>query len=98
MAAKFHSTAMFITMTLNETRNATVAYFSGDINKQNLDQVSLNDIPSNYSRIEIAGKDAVACDRFLTNILEILIEQYEIEIAKRKRRPFWSAASICWRH
>ncbi len=29
MAAKFHSTAMFITMTLNETRNATVAYFSG---------------------------------------------------------------------
>ncbi len=46
----------------------------GDINKQNLDQVSLNGIPSNAYRIEIAGKDPVACDRVFTNILEILIE------------------------
>ncbi len=68
MAAKFHRAAVFITVTPNETGNATVAYFSGDNNKENLDKVSLNDIPSNASRIEIAGKDRVACDLFFTNI------------------------------
>ncbi len=31
MAAKFHSVAMFITVTRNETGNATVAYSSGHI-------------------------------------------------------------------
>ncbi len=59
MAAKFHSAAMFITMTPNETGNTTVAYFSGDINKENIDKLSLNDILSNASRIERAGKDPV---------------------------------------
>ncbi len=44
MAAKFHSAAVFITITSNETGIATVAYFSGHINKENLDKASLNDI------------------------------------------------------
>ncbi len=64
MAAKFHSAAMFITVTPNETGNATVAYFSGEINKKYLDQVSLNDNPSNASRIEVAGKDPVVSTDF----------------------------------
>ncbi len=75
MAAKYHSAAIFIAVTSNETGNATVAYFSGDLNKENLEKVSLNDIPSNACRIKIAGKDPVACDLFFTNILEIVIEQ-----------------------
>ncbi len=74
IAAKFDSAAMCITMTPNETEKATVISFSDDINKQNLDQVSLNDIPPNAFRIEIAGKDPVACYRVFSNILEILIK------------------------
>ncbi len=50
----------FITVTPNETGNATVAYFSGDLNKENLEKVFLNDIPANACRIKIVGKDPVA--------------------------------------
>ncbi len=74
IAAKVYSAALFSTVTPNETGNATVGYFSGDTNKENLDKVCLNDIPSNSARIQIAGKDPVACDLFFSNILEILIE------------------------
>ncbi len=70
----FYNTAIVFTVTPNESGNATVAYFSGDLNKNNLEKVPLNGIPSNACRIEIAGKDRVACDLFFTNILEILIE------------------------
>ncbi len=94
---------VFITVTPNETGNATAAYFSGDLNKENLEEVSLNDIPSNSCRIKIAGKDPVACDLFFTNTLEILIEHMigfdmKSKLPKQKRRPFWSPPGICWRY
>ncbi len=74
MAAKYRSAAIFITVTQNGSRERHCGLFSGDLNKENLEKVSLNDIPSNSCRIKIAGKDPVACDLFFTNILEILIE------------------------
>ncbi len=48
----FHSAAIFVPVTPNETGNATVAYFSGDLNNENLEKVSLNDISSNSCRIK----------------------------------------------
>ncbi len=56
-------------------------------------KVSLNDIPSNVSRIEIAGKDPVACDLFFTNIVEILVEHMigvhmKAKLPKEKRSLF----------
>ncbi len=73
MAAKYHSCAMFVTVTPNETGNATIAFFAGEINKENLANVTENDVPSNASRIEVAGRDPGACDLFFTSMLEILI-------------------------
>ncbi len=52
--------------------NATVAYFAGDIKKENLDKVSVNDILSNASRIERARKDPMECDLFSPIFLKFL--------------------------
>ncbi len=73
IASKYHSCAMCITVTPNENGNGTVAFFAGEVNKVNLISVNEKDIPSNATRIQIAGKDPVACDLFFTNMLEILI-------------------------
>ncbi len=64
---------MFTTVTPNETGNVTVAYFSGAISIKYLERVQLNDVSSNAQRIEIAGKDPVACDLFFTSIINLLI-------------------------
>ncbi len=57
----------------NKQRNRCL--FSGDFTKENIAKVSSNDITSITSRIEIAWKDPVACDLFLTNNLEILFKR-----------------------
>ncbi len=72
---EYHSAAMFITVTPSETGNATVAYFSGDISKNHLDKISINEIPSNAARIEIAGKDPMACDLFFSDIVTMIIDK-----------------------
>ncbi len=75
MAAKYHSAAIFITVTPNETGNAIVAYFSGDVSETNLDKISKNEIPPNAARLEIAGKDPMACDLFSSNFLTMIIDK-----------------------
>ncbi len=45
MAAKYNSSAMFLTVTPHKTGNATVAAFSGDISNKSLAQMYLIDIP-----------------------------------------------------
>ncbi len=64
--------------------------------------MSLKDIPSNASRIEIAGKDPVACDLFFTDILEILIE-HMIGFDMKSKLPkenggLFGVRKLCWRH
>ena len=71
LAAKHHSGAMFITVTPNENGKNT-GLFSGVLNEKNIDQITINDIPSNAARMEISGRDPVACDLFFTKMLEIL--------------------------
>ncbi len=50
------------TVTPNENKIATAAFFAGEVNQVNLTTVNENDIPSNTTPIKIAGKDPVACD------------------------------------
>ena len=72
LAAKYNGCALFLTVTPNENGNATIAAYAGELSERNLANIKHNDVPSNAMRMEIAGKDPVACDIFFTNILEIL--------------------------
>ncbi len=65
-SCEYHSAAMFITLTPSGTGNATVAYFFGDISEKEPGQNLYKRIPSNAARVEIAGKDRVPCDLFLS--------------------------------
>ncbi len=40
-----------------------------------LDKISVNEIPSDAVRIEIAGKDTYACDLFFSNIFKMIIDK-----------------------
>ena len=64
---------MFITVTPSKNGNATVAFFAGELGEKNVDRIPINEIPSNAGRIEISGRDPVACDLFFSKMLEILL-------------------------
>lgn len=74
MAAKHQGTAIFATLTPNENGSSTVSFYAGEILARILLDITLNDIPDQDKRAQIAGRDPFAVNLFFTNMIELSLE------------------------